>query len=112
VTDHEEAEDERKDFEARARSIEDDLRFKEPPLSVEVDAPLEELVLARVREWFRRTAEGFAREPHHVARLIIKLDNAGVEEDEAKTLYLEADFVEEVHGDSAAGPVPGVKVTW
>ncbi len=76
----------------------------------ESQTPLEEQVVERVREWFKRAALNLGKSEYDATKLEIILTQPGAEDD--GTLFVEARFVETVELPDAAGIVPGVKYTF
>lgn len=67
---------------------------------------LEERIVARVRDWFRRSAP-IVRDRNEPAWFEITLHNPGGDDD--GTLYLEVDTCERQRGEMLEGRVDGVK---
>lgn len=79
------------------------------PESDEKKDPLEEQIVERVRDWFRRGSAHMSMEPFDIAQLQITLIEPEDDTEEG-VLYLKAKFTETLMLDEAEGHVPGLRL--
>lgn len=72
----------------------------------EQETPLEEQLVAKLREWFRRSAP--KTRDYAVPEITFRLDEACADDD--GTLCLQARTEEKTYHDDVNGPVPGEKL--